>query len=114
MNTMKYTVALATLLLTLATGAIGGCGVYKINIQQGNFLDDERIAELKVGMTKRQVEFLLGSPAVHDSFHPDRWDYVFYFRNGKTDGELHRNLVVYFEGDKVSEIVLPEDLEDPA
>ena len=105
MKRVKYTVAFAALLFCAATVTVGGCGIYKINIQQGNYLDDERIAELKVGMTKRQVEFLLGSPAIRDSFHPDRWDYVFYFRNGKTEEVQQRKITVLFNGDQVERIV---------
>ena len=107
----KYTPALCALLLALCVAVSGGCGIYRINVQQGNYLDDKRIRELKVGMTKRQVEFLLGTPAIRDSFHQNRWDYVFYFRNGKTDRVNKRNLVVIFDGDRVAELELPEGFD---
>ena len=51
---------------------------YKIDVQQGNFLDQEMVAKLKPGMTRSQVRFLLGTPLIADPFHPDRWDYVYY------------------------------------
>lgn len=70
--------------------------VYKVDIQQGNILDQEMIAEVRPGMTKRQVELVLGSPAVEDPFHHDRWDYVYtYSRRGNKPAK--RNLTLYFE-----------------
>ncbi|MEM6640388.1 MAG: outer membrane protein assembly factor BamE [Pseudomonadota bacterium] len=111
MNNIKSLRILGILLLSLVTG---GCHVYKINIQQGNYLKDEKLAQLEVGMTKRQVRFLLGSPIVQDAFHPDRWDYVFWFKNGRDDSVLQRKLTVVFEGDTVADIVLPDDYVAPA
>jgi outer membrane protein assembly factor BamE len=60
----------------LAVG-LAGCGVvYKLDIQQGNILDQEDVAELEIGMTKRQIELLLGSPSISSPFHANRWDYM--------------------------------------
>lgn len=92
---------------------LSGCNVYKINVQQGNYLKDEKLAQLKVGMTKRQVQFLLGSPIVQDAFHPDRWDYVFWFKNGRNDQVSQRSMTVYFDGDVVERFELPEDYVNP-
>lgn len=114
MTKTQYTSAALIALLLVASSGLGGCGIYKINVQQGNFLDDDKIAELKVGMTRRQVEYLLGSPTIKDSFHANRWDYVFYFRNGRNDKVTKRNLVVIFDGDTVAELQLPDDFEGSA
>ena len=62
---------------------MAGCGsrlftVFKIDIQQGNIVDPEKVEQLQVGMTKEQVEFLMGTPLIADPFHPDRWDYVYF------------------------------------
>ncbi|MFK7887616.1 MAG: outer membrane protein assembly factor BamE [Gammaproteobacteria bacterium] len=112
MNTIRqYTKAL---LVTLTCAALTGCGVYKINVQQGNYLKDEKLAQLKVGMTKRQVQYLLGSPIVQDAFHPDRWDYVFSYRNGKTDQTAKRSMRIYFDGDLVESFELPDNYVAPA
>ena len=63
--------------IVLAMLASSGCGlIYKQNIQQGNALEQEDLDELYLGMNKRQVSFVLGSPAIHDPFHQQRWDYV--------------------------------------
>lgn len=80
-----------------------GC-VYKMNIQQGNYLVAESVSQLKEGMTRSQVRFLLGTPMVEDAFHKDRWDYVYYFRRGRSRREEKRWLIVFFDGDKVREI----------
>jgi len=65
----------ACMLLSLAIST--ACGlIYKQNIQQGNALEQEDLDELYLGMNKRQVSFVLGSPSIHDPFHQQRWDYV--------------------------------------
>lgn len=90
-----------SLLLLLA--ALSGCSVvHKQNIQQGNVVDQDDLAELQIGMTKRQVEVLLGSPALRNPFHADRWDYVntYSTRGGKIE---RRSLTVEFEDNRVSD-----------
>ena len=79
---------------------IAGLKPYRIDIQQGNFLSAEMVAQLKEGMTREQVRFVLGTPLVTDVFHADRWDYVFYreLGNGKKE---HRHLSVFFKDDKL-------------
>ncbi len=59
-------------------------GVYRIPIQQGNLITQEMINELKPGMTRRQVRFLLGTPLLVDTFHENRWDYLYSNRPGST------------------------------
>ena len=75
--------------------------IYRIDIQQGNLLEEEVIEQVEVGMTRSQVQFLLGSPMVVDSFHPDRWDYTYYFRQGRSREIERRWFVVYFQDDRV-------------
>jgi outer membrane protein assembly factor BamE len=98
----------ALLLPALAALALSGC-VYRIDIQQGNLLDDDDIAQVDIGMTKSQVQFLLGTPMVADSFHRDRWDYAYYYRRGRSPDVVKRWIVVYFENDRVARI--ERDLE---
>ena len=71
---------------------------YKIDIQQGNVLSQEMVAQLKPGQTRDQVRFLLGTPLIADVFHQQRWDYVYRFRNGATGQEQSRRLSVFFDG----------------
>ena len=89
----------------------GGC-VYRINIQQGNLLDEEQIEQLEVGMTRKQVRFLLGTPMVDDPFHQERWDYLYYLALGRKTPLKSHMLTVYFEGDVVSRIERHGELED--
>jgi outer membrane protein assembly factor BamE len=84
---------------------------YKIDIQQGNVVTQEMLDKLKVGMTRAQVRFALGSPLVVDPFRTDRWDYVYsYQKQGK---ELERRRVtVIFDEDRLVRIagdVVPAD-----
>jgi outer membrane protein assembly factor BamE len=67
---------------------------YRVNIQQGNFISEEMVSQIKEGMTKDQVRFVLGTPLISDAFHADRWDYSFRLQKG--DGELSTSRVTVF------------------
>jgi outer membrane protein assembly factor BamE len=90
-------------LYVLASLFLGAC-VYHLDIKQGNLLEDKDIAQVEVGMTRSQVQFLLGTPMVADAFHHDRWDYTYYFRKGHSRNVDRRWLVVRFDGDRVASI----------
>ena len=98
--------AFALVLLALLTG-VGGC-VYRIDIQQGNFLEPKDIDRVAVGMTRLQVRSLLGTPMVADPFETTRWDYVYYYKRGRLRKPETRHFVVFFDGDKVTRIERPE------
>jgi outer membrane protein assembly factor BamE len=73
---------------------------YRPDIQQGNFVSQEMLQQLKVGQTRDQVKFVLGTPLLQDAFHADRWDYPFYLARG--NGELTTSRVtVFFKDNKV-------------
>jgi outer membrane protein assembly factor BamE len=74
---------------------------YKINIQQGVVVTQEMADQLKLGMTRDQVRFVLGTPILTDPFHKDRWDYPFRFQPGRGPIEARR-FTVYFENDVLS------------
>ncbi len=74
---------------------------YRINIVQGNFVSREAASQLREGMTREQVKFLLGTPLLTDVFHGNRWDYVFSFRRGNTPVVQQRRYTVFFDGDKL-------------
>jgi outer membrane protein assembly factor BamE len=93
--------ALATLLT--ATWMLAGC-VYRMDIQQGNYLEGKTVDQLQVGMTRTQVRYLLGTPLVPDVFDKDRWDYLYYFRHGRRRPQEPRRLEVYFKDDKVARV----------
>jgi outer membrane protein assembly factor BamE len=76
-------------------------GVYKIGIQQGHIITQEMVDQLKLGMNKRQVRFVLGNTLLPDTFNDDRWDYPYSVRRG-SQGEITQYLyTVYFENDKL-------------
>jgi outer membrane protein assembly factor BamE len=96
----------------LAAGLVAGCGFvpripgvtpYRIEIQQGNYISQEMVAQLKAGMTKEQVRFILGTPMVTDIFHSDRWDYV-YWRETPKGAREERKVTVLFEQGQLSRV----------
>jgi outer membrane protein assembly factor BamE len=85
---------------------------YRMNIQQGNFLETRDVDQIQVGMTQSQVRFLIGTPMVADPFNAKRWDYVFFFKVGRTREEITSRLTIWFEDDRVVRIDRPDELED--
>jgi len=90
--------------LVAAVAMLGSACVYRMAIQQGNYLDPTAVAQLKEGMTRSQVRFLLGTPMVPDAFNDNRWDYLYYLKRGRTSDTEKRQLIVWFEDDKVARI----------
>ncbi len=92
------------LLLVLLVALItSGCGVlYRQPIYQGNLLDKTAVEQLQVGMDKRQVMTLLGTPSIRDPFHHERWDYTASRRTGRSGAPVVKNLTVWFEGEALS------------
>jgi outer membrane protein assembly factor BamE len=77
---------------------------YRIEIQQGNFVSQEMVSQLKLGMSKDQVRFVLGTPLITDSFHADRWDYVFRRQRVNSSVLEQRKLAVFFDDGKLKRI----------
>ena len=100
--------SLVWLSLTLAgCGNFGFPGVYKIDVEQGNIVTPEMVEQLKPGMTRRQVRFVMGTPLIEDTFNENRWDYRYLNRNGaKTLAESQ--LTVIFEGDALIRVEGPD------
>jgi outer membrane protein assembly factor BamE len=93
------------LLVSIAAAlALCACGlVYKIDIQQGNYITEEMAAKVKPGMTKAEVRQALGTPLLIDAFHANQWDYYFSnVRNGRP--EPTSRLSVVFKDEKVVSI----------
>ena len=85
------------------TMLLSGCSIYKIDVQQGNTLEAEKVAQLKTGMNKQQVQFLIGTAMLKDPFHPNRWDYVYTFTPGGGEMKKH-HLTLYFENGQLVNI----------
>jgi len=77
---------------------------YRMEIQQGNFVSQEMVSQLKLGMTKDQVRFALGTPLITDSFHAERWDYVFWRQKANSNEREQRKIAVFFEDGKLKRI----------
>lgn len=90
-------------LAILALPLSGGC-VYRMAVQQGNFLDARQVNQVQVGMTRSQVRFLLGTPMLPPAFDNDRWDYLYTLQLRTLQRPQRQRLTVYFENDKVSRI----------
>jgi outer membrane protein assembly factor BamE len=100
--------------LCLAAGVLASGCVYRINIQQGNFLDQSAVEQVKPGMTRSQVRYLLGTPMVADPFEKERWDYIYYLKKGRSAHVDSRRVTVYFDGDKVAKLDKPSAAEAAA
>jgi len=105
---MTLRIAAATLVaaLTLALGACSSLefpGVYRIDIDQGNVITQDMVDQLEVGMSRSQVEFIMGTPLVQDPFSPNRWDYI-YTMAEEGGPAKRKQLTVLFDGDSLAEI----------
>jgi len=79
-------------------------GVHKVDVQQGNIVDQEMIDKLRPGMTKSQVRFVLGTPLVVDTFNQSRWDY-YYSRVTSQGKETQEQVTIFFNAeDKLERI----------
>ena len=76
--------------------------VYRVDIPQGNYLEQKNIDKIQVGMTKEQVKFILGSPVVIDAFDADSWNYVYRFKSGRSEKlNIQKNFTITFEDNKL-------------
>ncbi|NWG39669.1 MAG: outer membrane protein assembly factor BamE [Hydrogenophilaceae bacterium] len=101
----RYPVVLVAISLALAACSTRNIPLspHRIDVQQGNALEQEAIEKLKTGMTRSQVRFLLGTPLLVDPFHSNRWDYVYNYRSAGKLTEKKR-LTLFFEGDVLARI----------
>ncbi|MEO8009668.1 MAG: outer membrane protein assembly factor BamE [Betaproteobacteria bacterium] len=101
-------------LILLPMLLLAGCMLvpHKIDIQQGNYVDQAMVAKLKAQMTRSQVRFILGTPLIADIFHQNRWDYV-YLTGKANDVRAQHKVTVIFDGDKLQHVegdIVPADV----
>jgi outer membrane protein assembly factor BamE len=89
--------------LAAALVALGGC-VYRMQIQQGNYLDPSVIAQVKPGMTHSQVRYLLGTPMVPGAFDNSRWDYDYYLKTRRLKGPARGHVSIFFTNNLVARV----------
>jgi len=83
--------------------ALSAC-VYRMDVPQGNRVDPVLVEQLEIGMSRNQVRFLLGTPAIVDLYHPDQWYYVYYLKTGDGGTLEKRVMTLTFSGDLLSSI----------
>lgn len=106
-------VLLLGLLTACSSVKLGGIGPHRIDVQQGNALDQESVAKLKPGLSRSQVRFLLGTPLLVDPFRNNRWDYVYTFsKRGKLVEQ--KRITLFFEDDILQRIEGDVPVGEPA
>lgn len=99
MNKILITIFIAFALFSSGCSK-GLFSVHKLDIQQGNALNEEDIGQLKEGMTRMEVQELLGTPVIEPLFQNTRWDYLYYLKE-PDEKPVRRVISVYFDGDNV-------------
>ena len=82
--------------------ALSGCNFYRLDVQQGNVIEPEKMTKIQVGMSRGAVLDLLGTPLVTDPFHPERWDYVYLFKPAYGKAQRSRVTVFFDANDKLA------------
>ncbi|HEY9323086.1 MAG TPA: outer membrane protein assembly factor BamE [Candidatus Methylopumilus sp.] len=100
---MRIFLFVLSLLVTACSSTLPSIKPYKMPIQQGNLVTSKMMAQLKPGMTKTQVRFVMGTPLISDSFHKDQWDYFYQMEN---DGVIieKRRVILIFEKDLLAKV----------
>lgn len=98
---MKRALMLSSVLLLAACSVTDYLHPYRPDIRQGNFVTQEMVSQLKPGMSREQVRFVLGAPLLTDVFHAERWDYLYRFQSGRDGAAKQRRLAVFFTDDKL-------------
>lgn len=94
---LKKWLILAPLTVTLLSGcSIAERLVYRIDINQGNYVEQPAVDQLRVGMSQDQVRYVLGSPMLVESGYPNTWYYIYHHTPGHQKSE-QKNLVVQFD-----------------
>jgi outer membrane protein assembly factor BamE len=104
LKNMRLKIMLLSLLLASCGGiAVPSLSPYKMDIRQGNYVTAEMRDKIKLGMSRAQVRYALGTPMISDAFHGNRWDYVYRLEQSRKLVEQQR-LTLYFEGENLVRI----------
>ncbi|MFW9606369.1 MAG: outer membrane protein assembly factor BamE [Pseudomonas sp.] len=101
---MQKAKLMLTCLTFLGIATLAGCsfpGVYKIDIQQGNVITQDMIDQLRPGMTRSQVRFIMGNPLITDTFHANRWDYLYSIQPGGGPRQQERVSLTFDRNDRL-------------
>lgn len=100
MKTLQITFFALTAALSTACSNIP----YRIDVDQGNLIDQQALSSLSIGMSKDEVQQILGSSLLTDMFHRNRWDYVQYYQQGNTQSVQESQVSLYFVNGLLSRI----------
>lgn len=111
-----------TALIIILAASLGACSyfpLFRVPVLQGNVVTADKVKQLEIGMTPRQVQFLLGTPLLESTFGENRWDYVYYYRNPRgVERESQLSLIfrgeslARIEGDETFDSLLPEEQKE--
>ena len=90
--------------LLIAVYLLTAACMHVIDIQQGTIITPEMVDQLKPGMTRNQVKFVMGTPTITDPFRHNRWDYIYTLKK-EGSATQRRHLALFFEGDELVKIV---------
>ncbi|MDF2178104.1 outer membrane protein assembly factor BamE [Aliiglaciecola sp. CAU 1673] len=113
MKYKKFAIALAAL------ASLQACSswIYRIDVPQGNYLEQKDVDKLRIAMTKEQVVYVLGQPVVNDAFSHDRWYYIYSLKKGLDGEKIRKELIIDFQDDRISQVTgdfeLPENFHTP-
>jgi outer membrane protein assembly factor BamE len=102
-STLRYLIILLALVCTACGTALPTVKPYKLDIQQGNVVTSKMLLQLRPGMTKSQVRYVMGTPLIQDSFHGNRWDYAYQMRAGGKITE-RRRVILDFENELLKSV----------
>jgi outer membrane protein assembly factor BamE len=97
-------ISLVLLSTAFFAATLAGCSIYRMDVAQGNIVTQDMVDQLRVGMTRSQVRFVLGTPLVSDPFHRDRWDYFYSLHKGVEKTTETQVVTVVFKGDSLASI----------
>jgi len=100
---MKKHLLIPTILLSLSL--LGGCTSYRMDIQQGNVIEQAAVDSIRQGMSTTEVASILGSPLMEDDFKQNRWDYVFYLKKPGKKQERKSMAVVFNNAGRVTQVL---------
>ena len=92
------------LLVLFAVSVMSSCSIYRMDIRQGNLIEQKDVDRIKAGMNQAQIRFLLGRPLVNDTFDNNVWYYINTFKSGKTQEVVRQELIVTFVDGKVTDL----------
>ncbi|MHB0774694.1 outer membrane protein assembly factor BamE [Halomonas sp. WWR20] len=102
-----------TVTFSVALTLVSGCsyfGVYKRDLPQGNLITQDMLEQLKPGMTREQVQYIMGSPLLETPFARDQWDYVFYLDEAY-GGTVQKRVTLSFQGERLADISKSGDID---